>query len=143
MTEASPLWASGNADGWPVGMTREQILAAVGGHQGGSSQCERLAALSGAEFEAYVERPARTTQSPTGCPTQQHRLQNRIELPILVWPDFEISNCTSGSPLFSVKGGGSGKADAQKRRAAHEAALAFQRRRNGTIVFTRLSICSE
>jgi hypothetical protein len=36
-----------NGDGWPVGMTREQILAAAGVPEEEARRCQRLAALSG------------------------------------------------------------------------------------------------
>jgi hypothetical protein len=47
------------ADGWPVGMTREQILAETGPTEEEARRCERLAALSEAEFEAYLGRRLR------------------------------------------------------------------------------------
>jgi hypothetical protein len=46
-----------DADGWPVGMTREQILAAAGADEEEARRCERLAALSEAEFGSRGRTP--------------------------------------------------------------------------------------
>jgi hypothetical protein len=43
-----------DADGWPVGMTREQILAEAGISPELAAECERVAALSEAEFRTML-----------------------------------------------------------------------------------------
>jgi hypothetical protein len=48
-----------DADGWSVGMTREQILAAAGISPELAAECERLAALSEAEFKAMLAQRTR------------------------------------------------------------------------------------
>jgi hypothetical protein len=49
-------------NGWPVGMTREQILAAAGVTQEEARRCERLAALSEDEFEAELVQIGTSTK---------------------------------------------------------------------------------
>ena len=47
-----------DADDWPVGMTREQILTELGISPERAAECERLAVLSEAEFEDVPRTPA-------------------------------------------------------------------------------------
>jgi hypothetical protein len=54
-----------HADGWPVGVTREQLLAEAGISPELAAECERVAALSEAEFEAYLERRLRQIGTTT------------------------------------------------------------------------------
>jgi hypothetical protein len=59
-----------DATGWPVGMTREQILAAAGVTEEEARRCERLAALSETEFKALV---AQRSEGQIGNSTKKPR----------------------------------------------------------------------
>jgi hypothetical protein len=78
-----------DADGWPVGMTREQILAEVGVTPEEAAEYERLAALSEAEFEAYLERRLRQIGTTTKIPSGRGLSRKTFALRTAIMAAFE------------------------------------------------------
>jgi hypothetical protein len=74
-----------DADGWPVGMTREQLLAEAGISPELAAECERLATLSEAEVEAMVAQRREELMQQIGT---RHRTPSpglTLELPPTTW----------------------------------------------------------
>ena len=78
-----------DADGWPVGMTREQILAAAGTTEEEARRCERLAALPEAEFEAFLERRRRQIGTSTKIPSGRGLSRKTFALRAAIMAAFE------------------------------------------------------
>jgi hypothetical protein len=61
------------ADGWPLGVTRKQILTDLGISRERAAECERMAALSEAEFEAIMAQRSEELMQKTGTSTKLSR----------------------------------------------------------------------